>query len=373
VSKKVTVLGAGNAGHAAAFEISLNGSEVMLFEHPDFSKSLDGIKQKGGIEAVTELTTEGRVVPAALSGFASIAGLTTDPGQAMDFSDVIVMFVPQFAQETIFELVMPHLRDGQVFAILPGNFGSIIFRKMMKEADISKEVTFVETTSIPYAVRVISPGTVYIEGKKAALSAASLPASEINNAISALRGVLFLEVTPLENVLEVWLSNPNMIMHVATATLGMGPMESRRGKIQFYAEGCSPSVAKVLEKEDEERLAVGRAYGLKLMSFLEMVNSFYGLNAKSIRDFAENTPIHNRMPNDSPKSPGERYISEDCPCGLVPVFEFGKAAGVPCPTMEAIIRIDNIFNNVDYFKTGITLEKLGLAGKTSEQILDILR
>jgi len=344
VSKKVTVLGAGNAGHAAAFEISLNGSEVMLFEHPDFSKSLDGIKQKGGIEAVTELTTEGRVVPAALSGFASIAGLTTDPGQAMDFSDVIVMFVPQFAQETIFELVMPHLRDGQVFAILP-----------------------------PYAVRVISPSTGYSEGKKAALSAASLPASEINNAISALRGVLFLEVTPLENVLEVWLSNPNMIMHVATATLGMGPMESRRGKIQFYAEGCSPSVAKVLEKEDEERLAVGRAYGLKLMSFLEMVNSLYGLNAKSIRDFAENTPIHNRMPNDSPKSPGERYISEDCPCGLVPVFEFGKAAGVPCPTMEAIIRIDNIFNNVDYFKTGITLEKLGLAGKTSEQILDILR
>ena len=29
--KKVTVLGAGNAGHAISFEISLNGGEVMLF------------------------------------------------------------------------------------------------------------------------------------------------------------------------------------------------------------------------------------------------------------------------------------------------------------------------------------------------------
>jgi len=373
MAKKITVLGAGNAGHAAAFEISLNGSDVMLFEHPDFAKSLDGIKSKGGIEAVKELKTGGKVVPAMLSGFSRIKGLTTDPKQAMDFADVIVMFVPQFAQEAIFKLVMPHLRDGQVFAILPGNFGSMIFRNMMKAAGINKEITFVETTSIPYAVRVISPGTIYIEGKKNALSAASLPAREINDAVRALKDALLLEITPLENVLEVWLSNPNMIMHVATATLGMGPMESRQGKIQFYAEGCSPSVAKVLEAEDKERLAVGRAYNLKLMSFLEIVNNFYGLNMKNIRDFAENTPIHNRMPNDSPKSPGERYISEDCPCGLVPVYEFGRAVGVSCPIIEAIVRIDNVYNDGDYFKTGITLKKLGLAGKTKEEVLSIIR
>ncbi|MBU1726546.1 MAG: NAD/NADP octopine/nopaline dehydrogenase family protein [Candidatus Omnitrophica bacterium] len=373
MAKKVTVLGAGNAGHAAAFEISLNGQEVMLFEHPNFAKSLDGIRQKGGIEAVKELTTEGKIVPAMMSGFAKITGLTTDPKEAMDFADIVVMLVPQFAQETIFKLMMPYLRDGQIFVVLPGNFGSMIFRKLMKEGGINKKVTFVETTSIPYAVRVIAPGTIYIEGKKSAFSAASLPASEINNVIEALKDVLFLKIIPLKNVLEVWLSNPNMIMHVATATLGMGPMESRQGKIQFYAEGCSPSVAKVLEKEDEERLAVGKAYGLDLMSFVDVVNNFYELNMKSIRDFAEHTPIHNRMPNDSPKSPKERYISEDCPCGLVPVYDFGKAAGVACPTMEAIIRIDNIYNDADYFKSGITLQKLGLSGMSKEQILDVLK
>lgn len=104
MGRKVTVLGAGNAGHAAAFEISLNGGEVMLFEHPDFAGSLEGIKQKGGIEAVEELAVGDRVVPAMLSGFAGIAGLTTDPRQAVDFADVIVMFVPQYAQEAIFKL-----------------------------------------------------------------------------------------------------------------------------------------------------------------------------------------------------------------------------------------------------------------------------
>lgn len=177
---------------------------------------------------------------------------------------------------------------------------------------------------------------------------------------------------PLKNVLEVGFSNGNMIIHVATAVLGMGPMESCQGKIQFYAEGCSDSVAKVLEKEDQERLAVGRAYGMNLMSFVEIVNKFYNLNMTSIRDFVKNTPIHNRMPNDSPKGPKERYIVEDCPSGLVPVYHFGKLAGVDCPTMEAIIRICNIYNETNYFETGLNPEKLGLGGKNVKEILQYL-
>lgn len=369
---KVTILGAGNAGHAAAFEISLNGTEVMLFEHPNFAKSLEGIRQKGGIEAVKELATEGKVVPAVLSGFAKIANLTTDAKVAMDFSDIVLLMVPEFAHEAIFKMIMPYLADGHLILTQPGNFASLFFKKWMREAGIKKKVTFVDATSIPYAVRVIAPGTIYIEGKKSAYSAGAWPAQEINRAIDRLKDVLFLKVIPLQNVLEAGFSNVNMIIHVATAALGMGPMESRQGKIQFYAEGCSDSVAKVLEKEDQERLAVGKAYGLSLMPFIEIVNRFYNLDMTSIRDFVKNTPIHNRMPNDSPKSPKERYITEDCPSGLVPVYHFGKLAGIECPAMEAIIRICNIYNDINFFETGLTPEKLGLGGKSVKEILEYL-
>lgn len=373
MARKVTVLGAGNAGHAAAFEISLNGGEVTLFEHPDFARSLDGIRQRGGIEAVRELKAENMAVSAAISGFARIAKLTTDPEEAMEFSDIILLMVPEFAHENIFKMVMPYLRDGQIFVTQPGDFASLFFRKWMKEAGIDKKVTFVDTTTIPYAVRIVAPGVIYVEGKKAAFSAGSLPAGQINNALSKLKDVLFLEVIPLKNVLEAGFSNGNMIIHVATACLGMGPMESRQGKIQFYAEGCSDSVAKILEKEDAERLAVGEAYGFGLMSFVETVNQFYNLKMASIRDFVKNTPIHNRMPNDSPKSPKERYIAEDCPSGLVPVYHFGKLAGIGCSIMEAIIRICSVYNDIDYFKSGITPEKLGFEGMNREQIMQYMR
>ena len=369
---RVTILGAGNAGHALAFEIANNGGEVMMYEHPDFAKNLAGIKQRGGIEAVKELVVDGIAVPAMLSGFTKIAQLTTDPQEAIDFAEVIVLIVPEFAHTAVFKLVMPYLRDGQLFITLPGNFASLCFKKMLREAGSRKELTFVDAGSIPYAVRIIGPGTIYIEGKKSAFQVGALPAGELVNVMTKLQEVLFLKLVPVADTLLIGLANPNMIMHVATAVLGMGPMESRQGEIQFYAEGCSESVAKVLEQEDRERLAVCAAYGRKTTTFLETVNLYYGLTMKSIRDFAKNTPIHNRMPNDSPKKPSERYISEDCPSGLVPVWHFGKLFGIACPTIESIIRICNIYNAVDYFTVGVTPDKLGLSGMNATEIHDYL-
>lgn len=369
---KVTILGAGNAGHALAFEVASNGGDVMLYEHPDFAKNLAGIKQRGGIEAVKELEVKGITVPAMLSGFAKITQLTTDPQEAIDFADIIVLIVPEFAHIPVFKLMLPYLRDGQLFITLPGNFASLRFKKMLHEAGSKKDLTFVDAGSIPYAVRIIGPGTIYIEGKKSAFQVGALPAGELVNVMARLQEVLFLRLVPAADTLLVGLANPNMIMHVATAVLGMGPMESRQGEIQFYAEGCSAAVAKVLEQEDLERLAVCAAYGRKTETFLETINLYYGLQMKNIRDFAKNTPIHNRMPNDSPKSPCERYISEDCPSGLVPVWHFGRLFGIACPTIEAIIRICNIYNDVDYFTVGVTPEKLGLGGMNAVEIHNYL-
>jgi len=372
VNKKVTIIGAGNGGHALAFDITQNGKEVMLFEHPDFTKNLEGIKQKGGIEAIKELHADNKIIPTALSGFAKITHLTSDPQEAVNFSDVVIMIVPQFAQANMFKLIMPYIKDGQILLIMPGNFGSLLFKKMMRENGINKKIVFIETNTMPYASRVVTSGKVFIMGVKDSFSVASLPAGEMNNVIEKLRDIFSMNITPCENVLKIGFSNPNMIMHVATAVLGMGPMESREGKMQFYAEGASPSVCKVLEKEDEERINVGKAYGLDLTTFVETCNNFYNLKMKSIRDFAANSPIHNNMPNDSPHNPKYRYISEDCPCGLVPVYSFGKSLDVPCPAIKSIITISGIYNDLNYFKTGVTIEKLGLSGMKKEQILAYL-
>jgi opine dehydrogenase len=369
MARKVTILGAGNGGHALSFHLSKKGHQVMLYEHPDFAKSLEGIRERGGIEAIEKLVKNGTEIPGKISGYARIDGITTDIQEAMEYSDTILMVVPSFAQERLFKLVLPNLKDGQLMVILPGNFVSLVFRRMMKEAGMNKKVIFAETNTIPPACRVVGPGQVFIVALKEAIEIAALPSAEIKYTTDKLKDILPVNLLSLKNVLEAGFANANMVVHPPTAVLNMGLAESRQGEFYFYKEGMSDSVSKVQQRVDDERLAIGKALNLDLKSFLELSKIFYNLDVKSIREFAVTSPIHSSFGYDAPKSPRDRYVSEDCPYLLVPVYEFGKLLGVSAPAIESILRIASIYNDTDYFKEGRNLQKLGLSGMSKEQIL----
>jgi len=49
--------------------------------------------------------------------------------------------------------------------------------------------------------------------------------------------------------------------------------------------------------------------------------------------------------------------------GLVPIREIAAALGVATPLMDALIRIASSLMGQDYFRTGLTLEKMGLANR----------
>ena len=372
MGRTVTILGAGNGGHALAFHLSSMGHEVLLFEHPDFKRNLEGIQRNDGIEAVQELKSNGKTIPSALAGFEEVARLSTDPAEAMSFSDVVFMIVPSYAQETIFGMVMPHLRDGQTIITMPGNLASLVFRRMLRELPDRPEIIFAEAPTIPYAVRLVGEGKIFMLGVKETIELAVLPSSSIGAVLEGIKGLFSARLIPMANVLQSGFSNMNMVVHVPTATLSMGLAESRGGRFQFYAEGMSESVSKVQEAIDHERMEIGRAMGLELKPFVESVNEMYGLEARNIRDFAVNTPYHNRFPDDFPRSPRERYISEDCPYILVPIHQFGDLVKKEHPVISSLITIDSVYNDEDYMSEGRTFEDLGLEGMTLQEILDTI-
>ena len=55
--------------------------------------------------------------------------------------------------------------------------------------------------------------------------------------------------------------------------------------------------------------------------------------------------------------------------GLVPLASIGKLVGVPTPTMDALITLGSVINETDYRREGRTVERLGLAGMTVEEIV----
>ncbi len=54
--------------------------------------------------------------------------------------------------------------------------------------------------------------------------------------------------------------------------------------------------------------------------------------------------------------------------GLVPWMHLAAAARSPAPTITALIHLAGMFNGIDYPREGLTLERMGLAGKTPSEI-----
>ena len=71
----------------------------------------------------------------------------------------------------------------------------------------------------------------------------------------------------------------------------------------------------------------------------------------------------------SPSTIFTRQLTEDIPTGVLPIVELGKAAGVDVSLMESMINICSALLQIDFRKNGRTLEHLGLADLTKEEIL----
>ena len=64
-----------------------------------------------------------------------------------------------------------------------------------------------------------------------------------------------------------------------------------------------------------------------------------------------------------------KYVTEDVPSGLVAMAALGDAAGVDTPVIDGLIALSSSVLGRDLTKPdGRTLDYLGLAGKTVEQI-----
>lgn len=363
---RVSILGAGNAGLTAAYHLSQQGTiAVCLYGAPGFDEQLDAIAEAGGIRARAE--KEG--APLLLAGLARPHTLTRSLAEAAAFADVLILPVPSFAQEALFLELLPHLRDGQLICLMPGNYGSLVLRRLQQQKGYGHlALTFVDCISIPWATRIVGPAELAIFGIKQELPAAALPASRTVEAFSRLQPLLPLPLVPLRNVLEAGLENINFGGHPLLTICSMGILENHDGQFSFYRDCCSPGVARAAEQLDVERLRVGEALGMTLRSELDAMNRLYGTDFDSVLNINRQSSTHSKL-NSAPASPQSRYISEDVPFLMVPCRELAQLTGVETPVLDACLNLAGAFNQTDYRQHGRTLAHMGLAGMAVEEML----
>ena len=353
---KIAVLGGGNGAQSMAADLTLRGFEVNLYELPNFKKNIEPILAKGGIQ----------LIGAARIGFAKVSKVTTQIQDAIEDADVIMLVVPAYGHLSFFQVIAPHLTDGQTVVINPGNYGALRFSNMLKEMRITRDVTIAETLSLIYACRLAGPAKADILAVKKEVPIAALPAKETERVVRLLSKV-FPQMTPAKNVLETSLNNPNHVLHTAPSLLNAGRIESTAGNFSYYGEGITPSVARVLEIVDKERVSVIKALGLNAISCSELFEMFYGITGNSLYEVVQNSKVLFTRSR-APPTLQYRYITEDVPYGLVPIASFGDLLGCPTTAINTIIELASLVNQVDYFSEGVTAEKLGLAELSAEDI-----
>jgi opine dehydrogenase len=153
--------------------------------------------------------------------------------------------------------------------------------------------------------------------------------------------------------------------------MNAGWIEHTGGRFSFYLEGHTPSINKVSSKMDEEKMAVAAALGLKRVSNEEWTHMMYArYTDKTTGSYYEEKYYKNAY--DAPPNLKHRYLTEDVPYGLIPLCSIAKAAEVQTPTLNAIVTLASVVNEVEYMREGATLEKLGLEGMSTSRMVEFV-
>lgn len=364
MSKKITVLGAGNGGFAAAAHLSKEGHAVTLYDLPEFSGVLEDIKKIGGITLETLPSNDIK------GGFAKLSLITTDIAEALEKADFIFIIVPSFAHEKFAELCAPHFKDGQIVVLAPGNlFGTLVFAKEVEKLDHKKNIRFAELDCMMYACRKQNSTSVWLRGYKHNLGVGVFPAKDTEDTLKELKKIypIFRE---RENVLAAGLSNPNFVVHVPIMLSNVANIDAKRD-LFFYRECVTETVTMIMEKIDNERMGFKKNNIFNLDSTIDMSLAWYGYQGakgNSLLEIQNSNPIYptSKLPTEKL----HRYLTEDVPFGLVPAMELMDLFALPHPTMKLISDFACLICERDFFSEARTLEKLGLGGISKQELLE---
>jgi opine dehydrogenase len=162
------------------------------------------------------------------------------------------------------------------------------------------------------------------------------------------------------------MENIGAVFHPALTILNAGWIEETKGDFEYYLQGITPSVALVLERIDAERFAVARALGVRSVSAREWLYLSYDSTGADLFEAIRATKGYRGIK--APPGIDHRYIFEDVPMSLVPISSLGAALGLATPTIDMIIDLGSIMHRTDYRASGRTVESLGLAGLSVQQI-----
>lgn len=353
---KIAIIGAGNGGQTMAGHLSMMGHEVSLYDID--IKKMDVLKQLGGIQ-----------LEGCLQGYGKISCITTDIGEAIDGAEIIMVTTVANAHRAVAKSMAPYIKEGQVVVLNPGRTcGALVFKQALKEEGCDKRIYLAEAQTLVYACRVIDNGHVNVIGIKDEVLLSGLPSKDTDYILKKLNPI-FPCFQKADNVLTTSLENIGAMFHPCVLLFNAATIE--RNEMFWFYRDMTEQVAEFIDKFDAERLAVGKAYGVDLLSVTEWIKFAYkDTKGDTLRERMRNNPAYHDIK--SPSTIFTRQLTEDIPTGVLPIMELGKVAGVSTPLLESMVCICEGLLNLDLHTNGRSLKNLGLDGMSKDGILNYI-
>lgn len=348
MTPRFTVIGAGHGGKAMAAHLAIKNFPVNLYNRT--REHISAIEARGGVELES--------YESGPHGFGQFNLVTSDMKDAIEQCDVLMVVVPSSAHADVALRAAPFLRDGQIVILHPGRTcGALEFSKIIRDAGCTADVIVSEAETFIYASRSDGPAQARIFRIKDAVPLAAIPGTRTSEVLEVINQAYPQFIDGL-NVLHTGLNNMGAIFHPALTLLNAGWIESTHGDFQFYIDGVTPSVARLLEVLDRERVTVASALGIRAQTAMDWLQMAYTTTGEDLHEAIHNQPGYYGIK--APSSLNHRYIFEDVPMSLVPIASMAQRYGVSVRGMESIIRLACIIHRTDYWRRGRTLRKLGL-------------
>lgn len=359
--KHAAILGCGSGGMSMAVDLGNKGFKVRLFDFPEYDHHLRLVEEQGKIEACGKL--EGTVEPFLV---------TTNMAEAISGADVVFLTIRSWGIEKFIKEASKHIEAGQVLMNWSSYFTCLRTFDVFRQ-NAPKGAILAEGAILPYFAKPIEPAVMEVFAVKSHLWAASMP-SKMNPEMIRVVKEFFPNCEVLTNVLHTSLTNPNLQVHVPPAILNTGYWERMKGNLEFYVSLVTPKVAKVMEHVDNERIELGAALGLKLLSKPEVLKLQYGQYGVKGDTMYE---VYSTFSSHRSWKPGmiledfatKTAFGEDILYGFVPISTLGNQIGVKTPAIDTMVNLAGLVLDRNYWEEGLTVKDLGLAGMTTKDLL----
>ena len=332
------IIGGGNGGQAFAAYLSMEGLDITLYDI--FPQTVDAINKQGGIHL------DGS---AKNSGFGKILFASTDMEKVISNASVILVVLPSIYHNSIAQKIAPLLKDGQIVILNPITpLGTIDFQNTLTQSGCTADIVLAGTNTLLFACRAVQPGHVHVSGQKKDILISAYPSRKNSVVLAAIQRYL-PEYRMAPDILMVSLDNLNFEFHP--------------GPTLLYT-------ARLIEAIDQERLALCRAYGVKVRDVAQTFHDEYGYEG-TLYEMIKHADVYKGIKG--PSALNSRFLTEDIPYSLRAIQTLAQIANIPTPAIDTVVNLAYILLGDD-LDEGRTLSQLGFNSSTTvSDLLELCR